>query len=454
MTDAEPVVPSTPEESGTTGWEAAAVRLGSPTRRPVGSTDPSELPKVATHDAKIMIVDDSPVVIEMIRGGLATVGYHDFVATTRSTEALSLIARERPDIILLDVLMPKISGLELLEELSGIERYARIPVIVVTIACDQETKLRALELGATDFLTKPLDPVELVARVRNCLVSKAHYDHLQTYAEDLERVVQQRTKELHDHALALEHANRALERLCDEARDAARSKSAFLSSMSHEIRTPLTAILGFAQLLIDPELSGEERASHVETIQRNGRCLLDLINNILDLAKLEASEMGVEPTRCSLEETVDDVVSLLQPLAAGTSVDLRVDYATPVPPVVETDPMRLRQILLNLMGNAVKFTEQGEVRVTVRCLERTARRLPIQIEVADTGIGMSAETTARLFAPFYQAEASSNRHAHGTGLGLAVSRHLAELLGGDIRVQSELGQGSVFTLTVEAALPE
>ena len=401
-----------------------------------------------------MIVDDSPIIIDIVRESLASVGYHDFVVTCDSTEAIALVAQEEPDVLLLDIMMPQVSGLEILEALRASRRFSRIPVIIITIACDQETKLRALGLGATDFLGKPLDSVELVARVRNCLTTKAHYDHLETYAQDLEHVVLERTKQLHDHAIALEQANQNLKRLYREAQAAVRAKSAFLSNMSHELRTPLTAILGFAQFLGDPELTEEEGASHVQTIQRNGKHLLDLINNILDLAKLEASETDVEQTRCSVREIVDDVVSLLGALIRGKNLSLEAHFEPSVPLAVETDPMRLRQILMNLVGNAVKFTESGNVRVSVQCLRSSPGSAELQIEVADTGVGMSEETIARLFEPFYQADTSTSRRLRGTGLGLAISRRMARLLGGDIQVRSELGKGSVFTLTFEAAVPE
>lgn len=435
------------------GTDAWAVGQPEPTKQPAGLCLPSGPPRAATLDARIMIVDDSPMLVDIVRESLASVGYHDFIATSVSTEAIALVAEQAPDILLLDIMMPHVSGLEILEQLRADTRFSRTPVVIVTIACDQPTKLRALELGATDFLGKPVDCVELVARVRNCLIAKAHYDYIETYAQDLEHVVLDRTKELHDHAIALEQANQNLKRLYCEAQTAIRAKNAFLSNVSHEVRTPLTAILGFAQFLDDPDLDEGERALHVQTIQRNGRHLLDLINNILDLAKLEASEADLERTPCSVQEVVDDVVLLLGALIRGKNLSLEAHFEPSVPPAVVTDPIRLRQILVNLVGNAVKFTESGEVRVSVDC-RRSPGSAELRIDVSDTGIGMSEETMARLFEPFYQADASTNRRFHGTGLGLAISKRLARLLGGDIQVRSEPGKGSVFTLVFEAPVPE
>jgi len=434
--------------------EAWAAGRAQSAQQPAGLSLPSGPPRAATPDARIMIVDDSPMLVEIVQESLASVGYHDFVPSSLSTEAVALVARHDPDIVLLDIMMPYVSGLEILEALRADTRFARTPVIIVTIACDQQTKLRALELGATDFLGKPVDSVELVARVRNCLVTKAHYDYLERYAQDLEHVVLERTKELHEHAIALEQANQNLRRLYREAQAAVCAKNAFLSNVSHEVRTPLTAILGFAQLLDDPELDEEEKALHVQTIQRNGRHLLDLINNILDLARLEASEADLDQTPCSVREIVDDVVLLLGALVRGKNLSLEADVEPSVPRAVETDPVRLRQILVNLVGNAVKFTESGEVRVSVHSRRRSPRSVELRIDVSDTGIGMSGETIARLFEPFYQADVSTNRRFQGTGLGLAISKRLARLLGGDIRVRSEPGQGSVFTLVFESTLPD
>jgi signal transduction histidine kinase len=419
-----------------------------------GLGEPGEPPRAATLAAKIMIVDDSPIVIDMMRESLRTIGYRDFVGTTVATDALAVVAEQEPDVILLDIMMPEMNGLQILEELRANPRYSHIPVIIVTIVCDQQTKLRALKLGATDFLAKPVDPVELLARVRNCLITKAHYDHLQSYTQELERVVLHRTKELRRHAIAMEQANRNLKRLYRESQAAFRAKSAFLANVSHEIRTPLTAILGFAQFLSDPELTDQERASHVQTIRRNGECLLELINNILDLAKLEASKLEAEKTACSLRDLVGEVVSLIEALAAGKSLRLEIDCDPSLPDQVQTDPIRLRQILVNLVGNAVKFTDRGVVRVSVRRVQTSPGLPRIQIAVADTGIGMSRETIAQLFDPFYQADTSTARSFGGTGLGLAISRRLARLLGGDIHVESEPGKGSTVTVTIDAGIPE
>lgn len=250
---------------------------------------------------------------------------------------------------------------------------------------------------------------------------------------------------------ALESAYRTLEELYQIAESATKAKSQFLANMSHEIRTPLTAILGFTEILLgDPSLEQgpPERVDALLTIERNGKYLLALINDILDLSKIEAGKLEVERIACSPVQIVADVASLMRVRAAAKNLPLNVTFAGKIPATIHTDPVRLRQILINLIGNAIKFTEAGEVRVETRLVQGGERPPMIQIDVIDTGIGLSAEHVARLFQPFSQADSSTTRKYGGTGLGLAISKRLAEMLGGDITVQSVLGRGSTFSVTV------
>ncbi len=255
-------------------------------------------------------------------------------------------------------------------------------------------------------------------------------------------------RQLEQHAAALEAANRALEESSQLAERATQAKSEFLANMSHEIRTPMTAILGFTDLLAGT-LNTPDHLEAVEIIRRNSNYLLALIDDILDLSKIEAGKLHVERIRCSPTGLLADVIALMQVRAAAKSIPLTLEYDGPCPETIVTDPTRLRQILVNLIGNAVKFTEVGEVRVVVRLVEAASPAPRLLCEVIDTGIGMAPEQVARLFQPFHQADASTSRRFGGTGLGLAISRRLAGLLGGDIAVQSEPGRGSRFSVTVD-----
>src|SRR5581483_4239641 len=225
-------------------------------------------------------------------------------------------------------------------------------------------------------------------------------------------------------------AEDALEASRNAALEAARAKSEFLANMSHELRTPMTAILGYADLLSDPEADADERASYLETIRRNGEHL--------------------ERVGCSPAELVAQVASLLRPRALGKGLTLDVEYRTPIPARIQGDPTRVRQILLNLAGNAIKFTETGGVRLVLGMSDATdAAPARLRIEVTDTGIGIAPEALPTLFAPFSQADASTTRRFGGTGLGLAISKRLAEMLGGDITVTSTPGAGSTFVLALD-----
>ncbi|MDX2114798.1 MAG: ATP-binding protein [Planctomycetota bacterium] len=247
--------------------------------------------------------------------------------------------------------------------------------------------------------------------------------------------------------------NRTLEALRTaqvQAEAASRAKSDFLANMSHEIRTPMTAILGFAAILGEMLDDDPAKREHIRTIRRNGEHLLAIIDDILDLSKIEAERMTLEKVPCSPVAIVEDVASLLGVRAKERGLELKVEHRWPLPASIRCDPLRLRQIIMNLVSNGIKFTERGGV--TIRTLatgpEGTGE---LVVEVADSGIGMNAEGLSRLFRPFTQADETMSRRFGGTGLGLTISRRLARLMNGDIDVRSSPGSGSVFILRVPYA---
>ena len=247
---------------------------------------------------------------------------------------------------------------------------------------------------------------------------------------------------------SIERANQ----LIIQAEAAVKAKSEFLANMSHEIRTPMTAILGYTDILIT-----ESRERHtiecLEVIGRNGKHLLQIINDILDLSKIEAGKLTIEKVLCSPSEILAEVRTLMQVRADANGIALSVDHLGQIPAGIRTDAVRFRQILVNLVGNAIKFTQRGSVRVAVQMAGGDHQPL-LQCDVCDTGIGITPEQAAKLFQPFSQADTSTTRKFGGTGLGLAISRRLAEQLGGElVLVSSESGVGSQFRLTLPADSP-
>ncbi len=237
------------------------------------------------------------------------------------------------------------------------------------------------------------------------------------------------------------------ERARAEAEKAARVRSEFLANMSHEIRTPMTAILGYAELLLDPGLSETTRVEHLFTIRRSGQHLLSLLDDVLDLARIESGRFTVDRQPCSPSHLLGDIVSMLRCRAAEKSIALDLTFSTPLPARISTDATRLRQILINLIGNAIKFTSQGAVHVRAAFVRKEVDGV-LGIEVEDSGIGMTEDQLSRIFEPFTQADNSTTRTYGGTGLGLSIARRLARTLGGDVTARSAPGRGSVFEVHV------
>jgi PAS domain S-box-containing protein len=248
----------------------------------------------------------------------------------------------------------------------------------------------------------------------------------------------------------LEHA-KLMQRAKEEAELANRAKSEFLSSVSHEIRTPLTAILGFVDVLSEhPSLHGgpAEIEEHLATIRQNGQFLLALIDDLLDISRIEAGHLRVENEPCSPVGIVSGVVESLRAKAEAKRLRIDVEFLGAMPPVVATDPLRLQQILVNLLDNAIKFTDRGTIRLAARAIEHPGADQVLEITVSDTGIGMTESELIGLFQPFYRVPSVALNHPGGTGLGLAICKRIARRLGGDITVQSVPARGSIFTLSI------
>ncbi len=387
----------------------------------------------------VLIVDDSPTNIVI----LAAMLEHDYEASfaTSGPQALELLTKERkPDLILLDLMMPDMDGYAVCEALKADPATRGIPVIFVTARSDSESETRALAAGGVDFIHKPVNQAVLRARVGMHLELKRQARALTTanrelsqHRDHLEELVQARTREL--------------AQARDAAEGASRAKSAFLSNMGHELRTPINQIVVTGHLLARL-VEEDEARDWLGKIQQASRHLLDLINDILDYSRMEADGIVLASLDFDLASLLDQAERGVRTSAAEKGLHLVRDLDPQVPARLRGDPMRLRQVLVNLLGNAVKFSEQGLVTLRVRQLGTHRGESMLRFEVEDHGVGISPEVQAGLFQLFNQGDNSSTRRYGGTGLGLALCRRLVALMAGEIGFVSNPGQGSTFWFTV------
>ncbi len=375
----------------------------------------------------ILIVDDSPSNLFALRALLGQVRDCETLEASSGEEALACVVERDVHLILLDVQMPGMDGFETARHLQMTERSRHIPIVFVTAVFNTEEFIqRGYTIGAVDYLTKPIDDNLLLNRIK--LYQRLH----------------RRERELEEKVVQLELQKRESMSARDEAMAANRAKSVFLANMSHELRTPLNAILGFSNMLrCEPDLDGNQREK-LDIINRSGEHLLTLINNVLEIAKIEAGRVQLEIAPFDAGAMVRGVAEMLRMRAQEKGLWLRVDQSPGFPRYIMADEARLRQVLLNLAGNAVKFTDKGGIGIRLGMRRNGAQHLVIEVE--DTGPGISAEDQKRLFKPFEQlGEAGTQK---GTGLGLAISRQFVELMGGTIGVVSTPGKGSVFRADV------
>jgi signal transduction histidine kinase len=362
----------------------------------------------------VLVVDDEAGLRDMLSFGLTDRGYR-VVCAASGEEGLEKAKHERFDLVVTDMMMPGIGGVEVLKGLKAIQPHAE--VIMATGCATLETAVESMKQGAYDYISKPYGLDQL------CIL----FDK------------------------ALEH--RRLKAKVGHLEELNRMKSEFLANMSHELRTPMNAIIGYSSLLIDKAYGdiSPKQEQGLKRIETNAKNLLQLINNILDFSKLSAGRMLLYVEPCDLKEIAEEVQSAVEVLARERNLTFTVEIPASIP--LRTDKTKLKQILINLIGNAIKFTHRGGVSLRGETLTGPSR---VRIYVEDTGIGIKEEDVALLFEDFKQLDATATREYGGTGLGLSITKKLVELFGGAIRVQSTVGVGSSFiiTLPMEPAVVE
>ena len=316
------------------------------------------------------------------------------------------------------------------------------PILALVRAAKCVTDSRDYSIRAP---SKTSDEIGTLAEAFNAMIEQVQIRdrQLQSNQEHLEELVARRTDEL-------SHRNAELAAEKERAEAANRAKSAFLANMSHEIRTPMTAMIGYADILLYPDQSASDRLQCIQTIRRNGQHLLSLINDILDLSKIEAGRMTLENIACSPFQVVAEAASLMRARAVEKNLNFDVEYVGSIPKTIKTDPTRLRQILMNLLANGIKFTEKGGVKIVVSLSPETqGEQGKMQFDIVDTGIGIAETEQDRLFNAFTQADESMTRRFGGTGLGLVICKRLVEAMGGNIQLQSQIGKGTKFSVSID-----
>ncbi|MFA5422902.1 MAG: response regulator [Phycisphaerae bacterium] len=404
----------------------------------------------------VLLIDDDALDRKLVKLALSDSGGQvkfKIEQAEQLAQAAEHMAKQEFDVVLLDLGLPDSVGIETVKKFRKLN--AEVPVVVLTGLEDEERAIDAIKAGADDYVAKGKLLKDLIVRSIRYTIERKKTElklrQAKQRAEELQAETELVNKQLQ---VSIERANL----MTKEAMLSNQAKSEFLANMSHEIRTPMNGIIGFADIMMDEELS-EQQKEYVEIIKVAANNLLTLINDILDFSKIEAGKLEAEAVDFGLESLLKDITYLMKPMAQKKGVKFEVEYANGLPDDMRTDPVRLRQCLFNLLSNAMKFTSEGHVMLRLspaNGLEghpQNDNRHFIRFEVEDTGIGIPPDKRDSIFDAFSQVDGSTTRKYGGTGLGLAITRELTHLLGGEIYLKSEIGKGSTFYIIIPVTLP-